>query len=132
MEGADLPDHRGAILSYVNAMFIGAAPRLEPVGTVAGLIAAALIIPVFCYRHYIKDKGKFPIHMLDDIGIAQSDLVIRKAGILPYLTLAAGFGRGADLQLAPRALSDSIAVLGQGISFAGPLAVCWPYKGAPV
>ncbi|WP_353643262.1 APC family permease [Mesorhizobium sp. WSM2239] len=81
----------GAILSYVNAMFMGAGAKVwNPWALWAGLIAAALIIPVFCYRHYVQDKGKFPAHMLDDLGITQSDLVIRKAGILPYLTLAAG------------------------------------------
>jgi hypothetical protein len=56
----------------------------------AGLFAAALIIPVFCFRHYIQDGGKFPEHMLEDLGMRQSDLATRKAGMLPYLTLAAG------------------------------------------
>lgn len=56
----------------------------------AGVIAAALIIPVFWFRHYIQDGGKFPPHMLDDLGIKESDLAVRKAGMLPYLTLAGG------------------------------------------
>ena len=81
----------GAILSYVNAMFMGAGAKVwNPWALWAGLIAAALIIPVFCFRHYIQDKGRFPAHMLDDLGLKQSDLAIRKAGMLPYLTLAAG------------------------------------------
>jgi amino acid transporter len=81
----------GGILSYVNAMFMGAGAKVwNPWALWAGLIAAALIIPVFCYRHYIQDGGKFPEHMLDDLGIKQSELSNRKAGILPYLTLAAG------------------------------------------
>ncbi|MFU0508033.1 APC family permease, partial [Pseudaminobacter sp. NGMCC 1.201702] len=78
----------GGILSYVNAMFMGAGAKVwNPWALWAGLIAAALIIPVFCYRHYIQDGGKFPEHMLDDLGIKQSELSNRKAGILPYLTL---------------------------------------------
>ena len=81
----------GAMLSYVNAMFMGAGAKVwNPWALWAGLIAAALIIPVFCYRHYVQDGGKFPEHMLDDLGLRQSDLAVRKAGILPYLTLIAG------------------------------------------
>ena len=81
----------GAILSYVNAMFMGAGAKVwNPWALWAGLIAAALIIPVFCFRHYVQDKGRFPAQMLDDLGLKQSDLAIRKAGMLPYLTLAAG------------------------------------------
>jgi amino acid transporter len=81
----------GCLLSYVNAMFMGAGAKVwNPWALWAGLIAAALIIPVFCYRHYIQDGGRFPTHMLDDLGITQEDLKVRKAGILPYLTLAAG------------------------------------------
>lgn len=81
----------GAILSYVNAMFMGAGAKVwNPWALWAGLIAASLIIPVFCYRHYVQDKGRFPVHMLDDLGLSQSDLAVRKAGMLPYLTLAGG------------------------------------------
>ncbi|MEP9372734.1 APC family permease [Mesorhizobium sp. KR1-2] len=81
----------GGMLSYVNAMFMGAGAKVwNPWALWAGLIAASLIIPVFCYRHYIQDGGKFPENMLDDLGIKQEDLKNRKAGILPYLTLAAG------------------------------------------
>lgn len=81
----------GAMLSYVNAMFMGAGAKVwNPWALWAGLIAASLIIPVFCYRHYVQDKGRFPEQMLDDLGIKQEDLTNRKAGILPYLTLIAG------------------------------------------
>jgi amino acid transporter len=81
----------GAILSYVNAMFMGAGAKVwNPWALWAGLIAAALIIPVFWFRHYVQDKGQFPVHMLDDLGLSQSDLAVRKAGMLPYLTLAGG------------------------------------------
>jgi amino acid transporter len=81
----------GGVLSYVNATFMGAGAKVwNPWALWAGFIAAALIIPVFCYRHYIQDRGRFPAHMLDDLGITQEDLKVRKAGILPYLTLVAG------------------------------------------
>lgn len=81
----------GCVLSFVNAMFMGAGAKVwNPWALWAGVIAAALIIPVFCYRHYVQDGGKFPPHMLDDLGLRESDLAVRKAGMLPYLTLAAG------------------------------------------
>ncbi len=81
----------GCILSFVNAMFMGAGAKVwNPWALWAGIIAAALIIPVFWFRHYIQDGGKFPPHMLDDLGIKEADLAVRKAGMLPYLTLAAG------------------------------------------
>jgi amino acid transporter len=81
----------GGIFAYVNAMFMGAGAKIwNPTALWAGLITAALIIPVFCFRHYIQDGGKFPPHMLEDLGMTQSDLQVKKAGILPYLTLVAG------------------------------------------
>jgi amino acid transporter len=81
----------GAIFAYVNAVFMGAGAKVwNPMALWAGLIFAALIIPVFCFRHYIQDGGKFPEHMLDDLGMKPSDLRQRKAGALPYLTLVAG------------------------------------------
>ncbi|MEW9835338.1 APC family permease [Mesorhizobium marinum] len=81
----------GCILSFVNAMFMGAGAKVwNPWALWAGVIAAALIIPVFCYRHYVQDGGKFPPHMLDDLGLKETDLAVRKAGMLPYLTLVAG------------------------------------------
>ena len=59
----------------------------------AGLLFAALIIPVFIYRHFIQDKGVFPATMLDDMHLsADEEGVSNRAGILPYLTLAAGVG----------------------------------------
>jgi len=81
----------GGVFAYVNAIFMGAGAKVwNPSALWAGLFTAALIIPVFCFRHYIQDGGKFPDHMLDDLGMKQSDLKTRKAGILPYLTLVAG------------------------------------------
>ena len=60
-------------------------------GAVSGLaIAAALIIPVFWFRHYVQDKGQFPQHMLDDLNLTTDSLRARKAGILPYIVLLAG------------------------------------------
>ena len=81
----------GAIFAFVNAVFMGAGAKVwNPMALWAGLFTAALIIPVFMFRHYVQDKGVFPAHMLEDLGLTQADLANRKAGILPYLTLIAG------------------------------------------
>jgi hypothetical protein len=53
-----------------------------------GLICAALIIPVFLFRHYVTDKGKFPERMLDDMELRDQTFV-KKAGAWPYITLIA-------------------------------------------
>ncbi|MCW6511664.1 APC family permease [Lichenifustis flavocetrariae] len=81
----------GAIFSFVNVVFMGAGAKTwNPLALWAGLIAAAMIIPVFCFRHYVQDKGRFPDQMLADLNLKQDDLKRSKAGLLPYLTLVAG------------------------------------------
>ena len=56
-----------------------------------GLFVIALIVPVFLYRHYVTDGGRFPARMLEDLRIdTMADLNKTKGGLLPYLTLAAG------------------------------------------
>ncbi len=81
----------GTIFAFVNVVFMGAGAKVwNPVALWAGLIFAALIIPVFCYRHYVQDKGKFPPQMLADLGLKEGDLGHKKAGVLPYVVLVAG------------------------------------------
>jgi amino acid transporter len=81
----------GAVLAFVNAAFMGAGAKVwNPIALWAGLIAAALIIPVFCFRHYIQDGGRFPAAMLEDLGVAEGTMGEKRAGVLPYLTLIAG------------------------------------------
>lgn len=80
-------------LSFVNAMLLGAGANVWGEGTLmSGIIAAALILPVFAFRHYVQDRGKFPKEMLEDLHIDAQDLSKRYAGIKPYLALAAGIG----------------------------------------
>jgi amino acid transporter len=83
----------GTALSFVNALFMGAGAKVwnlnhNPLWW--GLAAAAAIIPVFWFRHYVRDGGKFPARMLADLGLKEGELGEKKAGILPYLVLAAG------------------------------------------
>ena len=82
----------GTALAFVNAVFMGAGAKVwNPNALLYGFAAAALIIPVFWYRHYIQDRGKFPDRMLEDLGIKDAGhLGEKKAGMLPYVTLAAG------------------------------------------
>ncbi|MGB8314499.1 MAG: APC family permease [Aestuariivirga sp.] len=80
------------VLAFVNALFLGAGAKVWGYSTAlwAGLIFAALIFPVFYFRHYIQDGGKFPKGALDELGLKEGDMGERKAGMLPYITLAAG------------------------------------------
>ncbi len=79
-------------LAFVNALFLGAGAKVWGYSNAlwAGLIFAAFIIPVFYYRHYIQDKGRFPAGALEALGLKDGDMGERKAGTLPYLALAAG------------------------------------------
>lgn len=81
----------GAVLSFVNAAFLGMGANTWGSGTLAaGVIWAAMIVPVFLFRHYVQDKGHFPQAMKEDMHLDADSGEARRAGILPYLTLAAG------------------------------------------
>ena len=51
-----------------------------------GCSPRALIIPVFWFRHYVQDKGRFPEHMLDDLNLTANDMDVSQGGHLavPY------------------------------------------------
>ncbi len=55
-----------------------------------GFIFAALILPVFAYRHYVRDGGKFRPAPWTTSSSWAGTSVSKKAGILPYLALAGG------------------------------------------
>jgi amino acid transporter len=80
----------GGVLSFVNLALMGLGADIYGAGTLtAGLVFAALIVPVFIYRHYVQDKGVFPKEMAEDMHIGDDDGV-KRAGMLPYVVLAAG------------------------------------------
>jgi hypothetical protein len=61
------------------------------VGTLrTGLVFCALIVPVFVYRHYVQDKGHFPDEMKADLGLNSGASALKRAGIWPFVVLAAG------------------------------------------
>jgi amino acid transporter len=81
----------GAALSFVNLAFMGFGADVYGVGTLStGLGFCALIIPVFLYRHYVQDKGHFPAEMKEDLGQNSRASAIKRAGIWPFIVLAAG------------------------------------------
>jgi len=81
----------GAALSFVNLAFMGFGADVYGVGTLStGLGFCALIIPVFVYRHYVQDKGQFPVEMKQDLGQNSGASAIKRAGIWPFVVLAAG------------------------------------------
>jgi amino acid transporter len=78
----------GAFLGFVNLAFMGMGADVTGVGALrSGLIFAALIVPVFVYRHYLQDKGQFPPSMVEDLEISPGQQITRCAGIWPYVTL---------------------------------------------
>ncbi|CAN5318082.1 APC family permease [soil metagenome] len=81
----------GTALSFVNLALMGLGADAWGKGTLAtGLIVVLLIVPVFVWRHYVVDKGRFPEAMLEDMHLAPEAGVKTGAGVLPYVTLAAG------------------------------------------
>jgi len=82
----------GAVLAYVNAFLLGAGANVWGKGTlVAGFVSAAIIIPIFAYRHFVVDKGVFPTHMYEDLLLpGEKELSPKRAGILPYVALLGG------------------------------------------
>lgn len=80
------------ILAFVNALLLGAGAKVWGYENAlwAGLVFAALIFPVFWFRHYVQDGGKFPKEAYEDLGLPYGELGERKAGMLPYLALLVG------------------------------------------
>jgi len=79
----------GACLSFVNLAFMGLGANVYGAGTLGiALLFCSLIIPVFIYRHYIQDKGRFPSVMAADLDYAEGQ--VKRAGIWPFVVLAAG------------------------------------------
>lgn len=81
----------GTILAFVNITVMGLGANIWGAGTLmSGLVMAGAVIPIFMWRHYVVDKGQFPKEMLEDMFLATDDNgKSSKAGVLPYLTLAA-------------------------------------------
>jgi amino acid transporter len=78
----------GSLFGFIDMAFVGAGADVFGANTLRnGLLAVALILPVFIFRHYWQDKGVFPPALTEDIGRAEAALVPR-AGVRPYAALA--------------------------------------------
>lgn len=81
----------GVVLGFVNAFLLGAGANVWGEGTLkTGIVALALILPVFWYRHYVVDKGIFPAAMLKDLHMSDGTMAPPKAGWLPFGAIALG------------------------------------------
>jgi amino acid transporter len=81
----------GSVLSFANLAFMGFGADIYGAGTLAtGLCFAALIVPVFIYRHWIQDKGSFPADMAQDLEYVNGERIVKRAGIWPYVVLVVG------------------------------------------
>ena len=62
-------------------LFLGAGAKVWGYNNalLCGFIFAALIIPVFAFRHYGQDGGKFPPEALAELGLKHGELGERKA-----------------------------------------------------
>ena len=80
------------LLAFVNALFLGAGAKVWGYqnALLSGVVFAAFIIPVFAFRHWVQDGGKFPAHAMEELGLKDGEMGARKAGMLPYLALALG------------------------------------------
>ncbi|WP_309622961.1 APC family permease [Novosphingobium sp.] len=80
----------GAVFGFVNMVWMGAGADIWGEGTLRnGLLAALLIVPVFAFRHYVQDKGKFPVSEGSADDPFEREVVVPRAGMLPYVALAA-------------------------------------------
>ena len=80
----------GALFGFVNMAFVGAGADVWGRGTLRnGLLAVLLILPVFLFRHYVQDKGQFPHALVEEYAEMDTAHVARRAGIWPWVALAA-------------------------------------------
>ena len=74
---------------FLNIVFMGAGANVWGDGTLRnGLVAAALIVPVFVFRHYVQDRGRFPVAHGESGYENHERTVVPRAGMRPYLALA--------------------------------------------
>ncbi len=77
------------VFGFVNIAFMSAGANGWGDGTLRnGLVGAALILPVFVFRHYVQDGGRFPPHSSEQQYAGLEMRVQPRAGVLPYLALA--------------------------------------------
>lgn len=80
----------GAVCGFFNLLIMGwGADFWGQRVLLTSLVIVAGIIPIFAYRHYVTDGGRFPTWMQDDLE-ENGRPIRRRAGVLPYIALLAG------------------------------------------
>jgi amino acid transporter len=84
----------GAICGFLDMFVIGVGANSYGSGVlIGGFTVVFLSVPIFLWRHYITDKGKFPADFSADIQPGGPiTAVTYKAGYLPYLAVAGAVG----------------------------------------
>jgi amino acid transporter len=80
----------GAVCGFLDMFLIGVGANSYGAGVLSGGFGVIFLsVPIFLYRHYVTDKGKFPADFTADIqpGGPVSTVTFR-AGYLPYLAVA--------------------------------------------
>ena len=81
----------GTVYAFINAAFMGAGAKVwNPMALRAGLIATTLTSLEPDTGHDVLDGGRFRPQILADLQVAPGARMERRAGLLPYLTLAGG------------------------------------------
>lgn len=80
----------GAVCGFLNLLIMGwGADFWGQRVLLTSLLIVAGIVPIFAYRHYVTDRGRFPPWMEADL-LENGQPIRRRAGMLPYVTLIAG------------------------------------------
>ncbi|MFN8205239.1 MAG: APC family permease [Solirubrobacteraceae bacterium] len=82
----------GVCFAYFNMFLLGAGADSWGNGTlITGWIVALIAVPIFLYRHYVTDKGRYPAAMFQDlVPPGQASLTATRSGVLPYIAIAGG------------------------------------------
>ncbi len=80
----------GAVCGFLDMFLIGVGSNSYGAGVLSGgFIVVFASVPIFLYRHYVTDKGRFPADFSADIQPGGPvTAVAYKAGYLPYLAVA--------------------------------------------
>jgi amino acid transporter len=82
----------GVAFAYFNMFLLGAGADSWGNGTlITGWIVALIAVPVFLYRHYVVDKGRYPAALFQDlVPPGDTAMAAPRSGVLPYVAIAGG------------------------------------------
>jgi amino acid transporter len=78
----------GVTFGFINMVFLGAGADVWGPGTLRnGLVAALAVVPLFVYRHYVQDRGRFPEGSIEQQDLQLHGSSYKRAGLWPYVAL---------------------------------------------